>query len=496
MHSNAINSGKIEGSRPERVDEMELIHRVEQIIQEEKLVQPGDTIVVAVSGGPDSVALLHLLHRLSVKWDLHLIVAHVNHQFRGEESDLEADAVREWSSRLQLDYQEGTINVPEYIKQQGMNAQEAARVKRYEFLVETAQKYGAAKIALAHQADDQAETMLMRLIRGTGPSGLTGIPIRRVEKNVELIRPLLRIYKADIMSYIAANDLHVCWDSSNAQRKYFRNRIRLDVLPYLMQYNGQLPQSLARLSEMMEAEDDFMEREAVCLYTKMITIDEAGCVFSAKEFAVLHAALQRRLIKLILNYLFSGSNCFDFTRIEMIRSAVIQEQTSSLQLDISDRIRFIKEYDRIRIGHSEVQSAPFEYGIPYPYTGEIHIPQAGCMVYFYLADRDSTGSIHVPSDGEKASFNLDKLIFPLKVRSRLQGDRMEIVGLNGSKKVKDIFIDDKIAKSRRSVLPLLVDGNNRVLWIPGIRRSIHASADESANRILHVQVKFTQSAFK
>ncbi len=465
---------------------MDFVHKVERTIREEQLLQAGSTIVVAVSGGPDSVALLRALHALSADWGWKLVVAHVNHQFRGEESDREAGFVAALADELRLACEIGRIDVPGYAKDKAMNAQAAAREKRYDFLFGVAEQYGADKIALAHHADDQAETVLMRIIRGTGPSGLTGIPFRRTERKTELIRPLLRIYKSEILQYCEDHHYEYCTDSSNAERKYFRNQVRLDVMPFLQRYNGRLPQTLNRLADMMRPEDDYIEREAERLFHRLAAKEEAGYFFSRKSFLSEHVALQRRLIKLILNYLFAEPDTLDYTKIELIRAAVLQEEAPSLSLDVSERIRFVREYDRVGLTTANAEPRPGYCYMLRDEAGELSIPEADAVLRYGAADRAEADIVRAGHD--EAFFDLDKLVFPLTVRSRRDGDRMEIAGLAGRKKVKDIYIDDKIPRSERERIPLIVDADGRVLWIAGVRRSRHALVDENTGRILHMKL--------
>ena len=196
-----------------------LLAVVERHLLDRQFINRGDAVVVAVSGGPDSVTLLHILFLLSGRYGWRLVAAHVNHRFRGAESDREAAFVADFAAKLGLPCRIATIDVPAFIEETALNAQTAARIKRYAFLHEVAAEFGAARIALAHHADDQAETLVMRILRGTGPTGLAGMPERRWEKKVELIRPLLRIYKSELLHYLAEHDLPYCLDSSNDERK-------------------------------------------------------------------------------------------------------------------------------------------------------------------------------------------------------------------------------------------------------------------------------------
>ena len=470
---------------------MNLVSQIEQTIEADKLIAPGDAVVVAVSGGPDSVALLHVLFLLAPKWDLRLVAAHVNHQFRGAESDAEAEFVASFASKLGLPCEVGVIDVPAYIEHTALNAQAAAREKRYDFLHAVAEQHGATRIALAHHADDQAETVMMRILRGTGPSGLAGMPMHRVEKKVELIRPLLRIYKSEVVQHCLEHGLSFCLDSSNESRKYFRNQVRLDVLPMLRKYNEQLPESLNRLAELMRAEDDYMDGEAVRAFEAIVTPSARSCRLSRADFARLHIALQRRLIKLILKYLASGLERPDFARMEAVRHAIVQKQPANIKLDIYEQLSFVREYDDVRFQRPAALTSSFSYTLDVAAAAELQVPEAGMK---FLISVQEAGEDRIPSfrsdsssTSSEAIFDLDALAFPLTVRNRAAGDRIEPLGLNGSKKVKDMFIDAKIPPSLRETTPLLVDAAGRILWIPGIRRSRHALAHSGTKRLLRIQ---------
>lgn len=470
---------------------MELIRKAEQTIKLEKLFEPGDRIVVAVSGGPDSMALLHLLHRLSLHWEWQLVAGHVNHQFRKQESEREAEFVSNWAKELGVPCEVGVIDVPTYIRETGDNAQNAAREKRFGFLSEVAGRYQAGKIALAHHADDQAETVLMRIIRGTGPAGLSGISYNKTWRGLQLIRPLLGVYKDELEAYCREESIPFFVDSSNAERKYFRNQIRLDVLPSLKSFNPNIAESLNRLSLMARDEEDYLTREAEAVFERIVSTRKNGeASFSGKAFSDLHVALQRRLIKLILNYLNSCADSVDFTSIESMRSAILKEAPSNLTLDVSDQIRFFKEYDRVSLVKEYNPTAAFEYTLDFSSRG-FEIANEGIYAEYFLSEEKV--NVGESSSYEQAVFDYDQLHCPLSIRNRRNGDRMQVYGLNGSKKVKDIFIDKKIAPRKRDLMPLVVDAESRVLWIPGIKRSAHAVVTEDTTRYLYIRIYGKQS---
>lgn len=473
-------------------DMYRLVEYVRRTGDEFGLWSPGDRIVVAVSGGPDSVMLLHILHWIAREpgMDLKLVCAHVNHGFRGKESDAEADFVRDLANSLEIPFELGVFDIPAYMKESGKGGQLAAREKRYEYLHKTALKYNAASIALAHHADDQAETVLMRVLRGSGPAGLAGMKLKRREKNVELIRPLLRIYKNELVKACDRSDIPYVIDSSNLQSKYARNAIRLDVLPFLGQYNEQLTDSLNRLADIAGEEDDYLRLQTERIYAETVTWQDGGAAFRIQTFTSLHAALQRRLIKLILNYLPLSTDDSDFVKIEAIRKGAIQASPTTWSLDLGGGIRCLREYDTIRFlpARAESQIPHYTYVVE-RFPAEISIADTGQTLRFACKKAGIGPAGLFPEDESQAAFDADVLDYPLTVRSRLPGDRMKVMGLNGSKKVKDIFIDEKIPPSLRSRIPIVTDAKGRVIWIPGIRRSSVAAVGSHTGKVLQMTLE-------
>jgi tRNA(Ile)-lysidine synthase len=459
--------------------------------REEGLWGAGDRIVVAVSGGPDSMALLHMLSSVAKEEEITLIAAHVNHGFRVQESAHELQVVENFARQLGIPCETIQLDLPSYIEETGRNSQAAAREKRYAFLHEIAGRYGASRIALAHHGDDQAETVLMRLLRGTGLAGLAGIHSKRFEKNVELIRPMLRMNKSGILRYCETYHIPYCEDSSNRERHYFRNIIRLDILPYLSQYNPQLPQSLQRLADVAAAEDGFMEERATALFAGLVTQSPDGCALQCADLLGLHVALQRRLIKLILSYLCTESEKISFDQIETMRQAAANHMPGTWRMDAGAQVRCVREYDVMRWFKLSPSATAGEVDYFYEIGKEqryLELKQ-GNWVFEFAYVEQSEGALARPSSRYEAVFDEAGLSCPLVVRNRRPGDRIQVLGLNGSKKVQDIFVDEKLAPLARGQYPLLCDAEGRLLWIPGIRRSGHALAGGGAGRLLRIRAR-------
>jgi len=469
---------------------MDLAARIRRTAEREGLWQPGDTILAAVSGGPDSTALLHLLRRLSGECGFRLAAAHVNHGFRGEESAREAEFVRRLCAGLGVTLDEAGFDLPSYIEETGMNAQAAAREKRYAFLREAAARHGASRIALAHHADDQAETVLMRLLRGAGTAGIAGMPIKRREGNVELIRPLLRITKMELLQYCAREGLDFREDSSNLKTVYFRNAVRLEILPFLERYNPNVSASLVRLAEISRAEDDYLGGEAERAFDQFVRREHGGFAMDRAAFLGLHVALQRRLITLILIYLGVEKGSIPFERIDAIREAAAEGSPTTSVIEAGRGVRFLREYDVLR--WTKGGAAPGDAGFEYEAAadaGVLEVPEAGGRLVFRRIRRAPGEPVPAPVAESRfaALFDEDALAYPLRVRSWRPGDRMRLSGLNGSKKVQDIFVDGKVARSARGRIPLVLDAEGRLLWIAGIRRSADAPVTEGTKRVLRIE---------
>ena len=461
-----------------------LVDMVIDAAAEHGLWSPNDTIVVAVSGGPDSVALLRVLHEISVnRIPLTLICAHVNHGFRAESRE-EAVFVRKMAEELGIAFEMAEVDIPAYIKESGLGPQEAARKKRYEFLIETALRYGAVSVALAHHADDQAETVLMRLLRGSGTSGLAGMRWKRTEKKVELIRPFLRINKTVLVDLCRSNGYPYAEDASNLQVKYKRNSIRLEVLPFLERYNGRLSQSLTQLAEIAGAEDEFMEAAALKCFQELVRNNKGEYAYDRASFATVPSALQRRLIKLILNYLSADHPVFDYYKIEAVRRGTMQDHPTTWSLDLGGGLTCMRQYDTILFSSKPPQQqASYTYRLSLP-EPQLVISEIGKVLTMTVLERESF-LVQGEGSGKLSTwFDARELVFPMTIRSRLPGDIIKVMGLNGSKKVKDIYIDDKIPSSERSLIPLVCDGLGNIVWIPGIRRSIHAAVGRHTQEVL------------
>lgn len=454
--------------------------------REHKLWTPGDTIAVAVSGGPDSVALLHVLDRIGrMHTELNLVCFHANHGFRPESAG-EAELVRGIAEELGIPFEMAELDIPSYMKESGKGSQEAARERRYAFLLETAGRYGAQAVALAHHADDQAETVLMRLMRGSGLTGLAGMRWKREERGISLIRPLLGTDKQTLLQLCGEQDYRYAVDASNGQTKYRRNAVRLEALPLLERMQPGVSRSLWQFAEMAADEDDYMQAEASRLFAETVTPENGRYILKRGDLAAVPSALQRRLIKLILNYLSAEASSADYPKVEAIRKGILKDGSASWQVDLGAGLTCMRQYDTVIFSPKPPEAAASYTYLLSECPSRVHVKETGAVVTLSVLERKDfeerfgSGLPH----GLTAWFDGDELAMPLTVRSRLPGDTIKVMGLNGSKKVKDIFIDEKIPLAERSRIPLVCDGLGNIVWIPGVRRSMHAPLGRHTARVI------------
>lgn len=454
-----------------------VVEAVERTLDEAGFVHGAESaghIVCAVSGGPDSMALLHALHAIGGRRSLAVTAAHMNHGFRPLEAEREAELAASYCAAIGVPFVYGQADVPARARERGDNAQAAARELRYRFLTDTAVACGARAVALAHHADDQAETVLMNVVRGSGLSGLSGMPFIRKSDGLELIRPLLRISKEELVAYCRLHAVPFAVDSSNLQRKYTRNRIRLDAMPQLLSINPRLTQSLNRLADIVREEDALIERLCEARAQEIVAFSERSCRLSRIAFVAEPTALQRRLIKLILNYVAGDARFPDFSMIESFRTAINGNFPPSLVVEAGGGIRLKRTYDSIVITAEADEAAP---------ATEAADAAAQSRIAVHFEDNPR---VKAPAGRNEALFDAEHVSLPLTVRTRRDGDRIEPYGLNGSKKVKDMFIDLKISPALRDRIPVVVDALGRLLWVAGVRRSRHAPVTAATRRIVRL----------
>jgi tRNA(Ile)-lysidine synthase len=437
-----------------------LIAKVKETIKKYGMLHPGDRVLVAVSGGPDSVCLLNVLRELEQEFDLSLRIAHLDHMFRGKQSDDEAQYVADLAKQFNITAFVEAFDVPAYCRDRGLSPQEGARAVRYAFLSRIAAQVEASRIATGHTANDQAETFLMRLMRGAGVSGLSAIPPVRDT----IIRPLIDITREEVMGYLRTNGIAYASDPSNLKPAYMRNRIRMEVLPVLSRFNPRIVEILASEAALLRDEDTAVETHLAGVAESMIARDEDPLFVKRNEFNALPPAFRRRLLKKFVGMAGGDRSLLSRDRIDSALSFMATACTGRT-MNLYRGLAIGREYDRFVIGVKETAEG-FTHTLASP--GITAIPELGMEIGIVPSGSRSSAA------GDKnyrwqAMFDYDKIKAHLTIRSRRPGDWFCPSGMGGKrKKLQDYFVDEKIPRRLRSRVPLLCAGDD-ILWVMGLR---------------------------
>lgn len=444
------------------------VQRTHRFITQYQMIQPKETVLVGVSGGVDSLALLYALHALRHQLDCQLHIAHLDHGFR-EDSDADARHVAEQADRLGVPISRDRIDGPQLMQDRKLSAEAAARSARYQFYECVAERVGATKIALGHHRGDQAETVLMNLLRGAGSSGLKGIlPVR----DGKFIRPLLTFLRKEIEDFVAQLGLQPRCDPTNYQLNYLRNRVRLELIPVLERaYNSNIQNALNQTAELLRVESDYLEVLADDAF-QACRIESCGAdtvVLNRRLFQAHHLALRRRILRLAIAAVFGETRDLYFNHFESMLN-LIDGETPNSALDLPNGGEFRRAYDRIFIQKSGDSHAPFEYEVAAP--GHTVFPLLDAEMSATVVERpmNCATADKFPDGRFQAVFDLDLLQLPLKLRQRRDGDRFQPFGMQGTKKLKDLLIDAKIPRQERERVPVLMN-KDEIIWVVGYRTS-------------------------
>jgi tRNA(Ile)-lysidine synthase len=443
-----------------------MIEKIRSSCTKHKLLLPGQHVLVAVSGGADSTALLLALRDLARILQVRITAAHLNHSIRGKQSDADAAFVRKLAAQLQVPCVQEKISVPSLARRKGLSLEMAAREARYEFLTHTARKIRADVIATAHTADDQAETILLKLGRGAGPRGLTGIPRETVLHGVRVVRPTLEIAHEEIVEFLRRRKQAWREDRTNADVSYLRNRVRHEVLPLLeAKLNPGIRQALARTAEVLREEDRFLDNLAYHALAKCSELDgDLNICFLMQE----PLAVRRRVLRLWLVTYGVIPELLDFDTVDRVEN-LIENSGGTGEIEIIGNYRVIKRYEQISLLPEKARgSKPWKIQVKIP--GETLVNDANLRIVTSL------------EPGLKKQKKLRMGMFPawasirysalgkrkLFVRSWRHGDRMKPLGMNGSKKLQDIFVDEKVPADERPGVPVF-ECAGEIVWLPGYR---------------------------
>ncbi len=474
--------------------ERKILRAVDHTLRSCRMVQNGDTVLVAVSGGADSVALVHILLELAPKYSLRMAIAHLNHCLREKESDRDEAFVTSLAKKLKLPFHIGKEDVTRYQMRHRLSLEDAARKVRYRFYDSIAAKYGYGKIALGHHGDDNAELVLMNLLRGSGPLGLSGIsPVR----DNKIVRPLINLRRSEIMNYVSVKKLDYVTDSSNWDLKFHRNQIRARLIPQLKSgYNPKLIDSLNRLTAIVGAEETWIEDLIQPIYEKAVIFKEKKKLgLSIAELNQQPLAVRRRLIRKAILWVKGNLRRMTFAHVESACQLARIGPTYGL-LDLPERIGIRRNNNVLIISQEDLnlrcadrasflrQAVDYEYQLSEP--GKIFIEEAEVQISFSEIPKAQLSDLNA-SGHRIAFFDMDRIRFPLIIRNFRPGDRFSPLGLGGSQKLKKFFIDHKISRLERAKCPIVLS-QNRIIWVVGHRLDNSAKLAPQTSRILRAEL--------
>ncbi len=455
--------------------------RVLKTIQKHQLIVSGDRVLIALSAGADSICLTTLLHRLSKQLDIRIEIAHLNHRLRGQDSERDAEFVVQYGGKIDIKTHIEAVDLKKFARRKKMSLETAGRLQRYDFLQRTADKIGATKIATAHTADDQVETIIMRWLRGSGARGLAGIPYRRGN----IIRPLLDVKKNEILQYLTDHNQSFCEDVSNTRVDFTRNKIRHRLLPLLeKEYYAGISRRIRQSADIFRMIEEFLQAQVKQYAQKNChSIKEDQIKLDLSEFFDYPDIVQIELIRWCVDHLSAGSENWTLKHYFDCLDLASNEKTGR-ERHFPGSVIVHRSYDRLVFSLSQPDFGPYHYQLMIP--GCVHICEAGVKIESQILLRSESDNFDMKSDNRILA-DLDLLSQPITIRNRQPGDRIHLYG-NGRKKVKDVFIEAKVPRREREKIPLVFSGPD-LLWIAGYRRGSLAPISEQTDKVVLFEIK-------
>lgn len=423
------------------------VMKMNNILAELKQELKNEKIIVATSGGPDSMALLHMLIKIKEDNNLTIICAHVNHHLR-EESNEEASMVKNYCQINNI-----TFEYMEITNYEKGNTENMARTKRYNFFENLINKYQAKYLLTAHHGDDLTETILMRIVRGSSLKGYAGFPKKIKKNNYYIYRPLISVTKDNLLEYVNNNSIPYAIDKTNNDDNYTRNRYRKYILPVLKKENPNVHLKFLEFSETLHQYNEYIN-EITKEKLKKIYIDNT---LNIENFKQEKQIIQTKIIYTILEDIYKDKlSLINSTHVKNIIN-LIYSNKPNLKINLPNKIIVQKNYNNLIISNN-IQNKPYKYKL----KDKLELPN-GKTLEIIESSNDTSNYI--------CYLNSKEINLPLWVRTRRDGDKMDVKGLNGAKKIKDIFIDEKINIKKRNTWPVVTDNIGQIIWLPGLKKS-------------------------
>lgn len=488
---------------------MDLQQEVKRTIQRYQLIGPGDAVLVGVSGGPDSLCLLHVLHTLAPLYAMQLHVAHLHHGLRGAEADADAAFVAETAAGWGLPCTVERTDVTALAAQTGASLEEAARMARYAFLNRLAAQLGAQIVAVGHNADDQAETVLMHFLRGSGLAGLRGMQPRSAWPqpklsmvngqwsitNLPLIRPLLFVARSDILAYCAEHGLEPRYDRSNEDTTFFRNRLRQELLPLLEGYNPQIRRILGSTAAVLADDYELLRRDLLGAWSAIVLQESAGrLVFDLAAWQGLPTALQRAALREAIHRLRSSLRNVSYVHVDHALW-LLREGHAGDRMTLPAGLEVALGYDCFVVGDEGVETSVNAL----PQLDVEWLPLAVPGVAFLAGWQIETALLtpaDLPPDWQnnadpwQAVLDAGVLGPAPSLRTRQAGDRFQPLGMAGrSKALAELFTNAKVPAAARDHWPLLLTTAGAIAWVCGLRVDERARITPATERVVHVRLR-------
>lgn len=473
-----------------------MLSKVRRFVRNSGLFCPGDAVLVAVSGGADSVALLHCIAELAPSLKLQPTVVHLDHGIRGKAGQKDADFVSQQAGSLHIPHVIGKARVPVVAARRGISIEMAAREARYTFFARVAKETGATCVATAHTADDQAETVLLRIARGAGSTGLGGIRAESLHHGIRIVHPMLHVTRPEVIAFLTRRGIEWREDSSNSDDAFMRNRVRNEILPILeKRLNPGIREALCRAAEISADEDEWVESIAEDIYSRCVVPTaerpRGAPVLSIPLVRALPRGARRRVIRSWMMNCGVTVEHLGFDAVERV-NALLDSRSGSGTVPVHGTFTVNREYDRLLWTDTKKLIVPTKFKRTVAVPGETLLNEQGLRIVItnetgILKQKSAVpgllpawASINVSAVGRKR----------LQIRSWQRGDRIRPMGVPGSKKLQDIFVDAKIPAAQRPNIPIFECGE-AIVWVPGYRVARGWEVPTPSSPALHIRVERT-----